>query len=401
MSFSEQWFDVLVSDDLTRPGQKLPLEDEVFHFLSGDGSDFASSFLLEWEWTYRSPAGSAGGRIRARGTFLSDYDLDGDGWYNIVSIRGQNNGVPIAGLFPAGVAIPGNSGFPGDNLVREQGDRDWSAEGQLTGNGFQYALADGSFVNVFFADFTAVPTYKEFRSRAPFPEGPVSPNRELDVSFQAEPDFDLADNASNILVDRDGVDVLKGRGGDDFYVVKSASIDVVERFGKGIDTVLSSVAVRLSLNVENLVLTGSEAIQGIGNSLNNVLVGNAANNKLKGKSGRDTLVGGLGKDILAGGFDDDTFVFRSIADSGVTSRARDRITDFRVGDRIDLSLIDANLGLGGHQSFSFIDSDAFTDAGQIRFFKGLLSVNVDDELDADFQVKLKGVTEFFVESLVL
>lgn len=401
MSFSEQWFDVLVSDDLTRPGQKLPLEDEVFHFLSGDGSDFASSFLLEWEWTYRSPAGSAGGRIRARGTFLSDYDLDGDGWYNIVSIRGQNNGVSIAGLFPAGVAIPGNSGFPGDNLVREQGDRDWSAEGQLTGNGFQYALADGSFVNVFFADFTAVPTYKEFRSRAPFPEGPVSPNRELDVSFQAEPDFDLADNASNILVDRDGVDVLKGRGGDDFYVVKSASIDVVERFGKGIDTVLSSVAVRLSLNVENLVLTGSEAIQGIGNSLNNVLVGNAANNKLKGKSGRDTLVGGLGKDILAGGFDDDTFVFRSIADSGVTSRARDRITDFRVGDRIDLSLIDANLGLGGHQSFSFIDSDAFTDAGQIRFFKGLLSVNVDDELDADFQVKLKGVTEFFVESLVL
>ena len=401
MSSSEQWFDVLVSDDLTRPGQKLPLEDEAFHFLSGDGSDFASSFLLEWEWTYRSPAGSAGGRIRARGTFLSDYDLDGDGWYNIVSIRGQNNGVSIAGLFPAGVAIPGNSGFPGDNLVREQGDRDWSAEGQLTGNGFQYALADGSFVNVFFADFTAVPTYKEFRSRAPFPEGPVSPNRELDVSFQAEPDFDLADNASNILVDRDGFDVLKGRGGDDFYVVKSASIDVVERFGKGIDTVLSSVAVKLSLNVENLVLTGSEAIQGIGNSLNNVLVGNAANNKLKGKSGRDTLVGGLGKDILAGGFDDDIFVFRSIADSGVTSRARDRITDFRVGDRIDLSLIDANLGLGGHQSFSFIGSDAFTDAGQIRFFKGLLSVNVDDELDADFQVKLKGVTEFFVESLVL
>ena len=401
MSSSEQWFDVLVSDDLTRPGQKLPLEDEAFHFLSGDGSDFASSFLLEWEWTYRSPAGSAGGRIRARGTFLSDYDLDGDGWYNIVSIRGQNNGVSIAGLFPAGVAIPGNSGFPGDNLVREQGDRDWSAEGQLTGNGFQYALADGSFVNVFFADFTAVPTYKEFRSRAPFPEGPVSPNRELDVSFQAEPDFDLADNASNILVDRDGFDVLKGRGGDDFYVVKSASIDVVERFGKGIDTVLSSVAVRLSLNVENLVLTGGEAIQGIGNSLNNLLVGNAANNKLKGKSGRDTLVGGLGKDILAGGFDDDTFVFRSIADSGVTSRARDRITDFRVGDRIDLSLIDANLGLGGHQSFSFIGSDTFTDAGQIRFFKGLLSVNVDDELDADFQVKLKGVTEFFVESLVL
>ena len=175
MPFSEQWLDVLISDDLTRPGQTLPLEDEAFHF-------------LEWEWTYRSPADSAGGRIRARGTFLTDYDLDGDGWYNIVSIRGRNNGVPITGLFPAGVAIPGNTGFPGDNLVREQGDRDGSTEGKLTGNGFQYSLADDSFVDVFFADFTAVPTYKEFRSRPPFPEGPVSPNRELDVSFQAEPD---------------------------------------------------------------------------------------------------------------------------------------------------------------------------------------------------------------------
>ena len=388
MPSSEQWLDVLISDDLTRPGLELPLEDEVFHF-------------LEWEWTYRSPAHSAGGRIRARGTFLTDYDLDGDGWYNIVSIRGRNNGVPITGLFPAGVAIPGNSGFPGDNLVREQGDRDGSTEGQLTGNGFQYSLADDSFVDVFFADFTAVPTYKEFRSRAPFPEGPVSPNRELDVSFQAEPDFDLADNDSNILVDREGVNVLKGRGGDDFYVIKNAGIDVVERVGKGVDTVFSCVSFRLSLNVENLVLTGGEVIQGIGNSLDNVLVGNAANNKLKGKSGRDTLVGGLGKDSLAGGLDDDTFVFKSIADSGVTSRTRDRITDFQIGDRIDLSLIDANLGLRGHQSFSFIDSDAFTDAGQVRFFKGLLSVNVDDELDADFQVKLKGVTEFFVESLVL
>ena len=40
-------------------------------------------------------------------------------------------------------------------------------------------------------------------------------------------------------------------------------------------------------------------------------------------------------------------------------------------------------------NLSFIDSNAFTDAGQVRFFKGLLSVNVDDELDADFQVKLK------------
>jgi len=400
MPSSEQWY-FLYCHDLSGTDGGHALEDVIDLFLSNDGSNFASTRLLEWEWAYFSPADSAGGRIRAKGTFLTDYDLDGDGWYSIVSIRGQNKGVPITGLFPAGEAIPGNSGFPGDNLVRELGDSDWSAEGQLTGNGYQYSLADNSFVNVFFADFTEVPTYKEFRSREPFPEGLVSPNTEFDVSFRAEPDFDLGDTASNILVDREGVSLLKGRGGDDFYVVKSADVDVIERFGKGVDTVLSSVGTRLGLNVENLVLTGGDASQGIGNSLNNTLVGNAANNKLKGKGGRDILVGGYGRDILTGGLDDDTFVFSSIAVSGTTFRARDRITDFRFGDRIDLSLIDANLDAGGHQSFSFIDSDPFTDAGQIRFFKGILSVNVDHQLDADFQVKLKGVTEFFDESLLL
>ncbi|MDD1605972.1 MAG: hypothetical protein LUP96_04650, partial [Methylococcaceae bacterium] len=52
----------------------------------------------------------------------------------------------------------------------------------------------------------------------------------------------------------------------------------------------------LAANVENLVLTGTAAINGTGNALNNQLTGNSANNTLAGDDGADILIGGLGKD---------------------------------------------------------------------------------------------------------
>jgi hypothetical protein len=42
------------------------------------------------------------------------------------------------------------------------------------------------------------------------------------------------------------------------------------------------------------VLTGTAAINGTGNSLNNRITGNAANNVLNGGTGADILAGGLG-----------------------------------------------------------------------------------------------------------
>ena len=49
--------------------------------------------------------------------------------------------------------------------------------------------------------------------------------------------------------------------------------------------------------VENLTLIGINAINGTGNSGNNILTGNSANNTLNGSTGVDTLIGGLGNDI--------------------------------------------------------------------------------------------------------
>jgi Ca2+-binding RTX toxin-like protein len=93
-----------------------------------------------------------------------------------------------------------------------------------------------------------------------------------------------------------GADILLGGPGDDTYVVDNA-LDAVGDTG-GVDTVQSSVTRGLGLGLERLVLLGSAAINGLGNTLDNVIVGNAANNVLNGGAGADTLHGGLGDDIF-------------------------------------------------------------------------------------------------------
>ncbi|WP_028317737.1 hypothetical protein [Desulfobulbus elongatus] len=54
----------------------------------------------------------------------------------------------------------------------------------------------------------------------------------------------------------------------------------------GGDTVQASVTYALGAHVENLILTGTAAIDGTGNALNNTLMGNAAANRLDGGAQR-------------------------------------------------------------------------------------------------------------------
>jgi len=99
----------------------------------------------------------------------------------------------------------------------------------------------------------------------------------------------------NVLTGNDAVNILAGGAGDDTYVIGTGDI-VVEGNKKGIDTVQSGITYTLTANVENLILTGADALDGTGNTLNNILTGNSAANILDGSSGADTMIGGLGND---------------------------------------------------------------------------------------------------------
>ena len=111
-----------------------------------------------------------------------------------------------------------------------------------------------------------------------------------------------------------GGDLMVGGAGDDTYVVDNATDVVSEAENSGTDLVLSSITRTLEANVENLTLTGTSAINGTGNGLDNVITGNTAANQLSGGAGHDTLDGGLGGDTLIGGTGNDTYIVDNVAD---------------------------------------------------------------------------------------
>ena len=125
----------------------------------------------------------------------------------------------------------------------------------------------------------------------------------------------LTGNAgSNILDGGAGVDTLIGGNGNDVYVVSVTTDVVTEQTNGGTDTVISPTTYTIGSNTENLTLSGTSAINGTGNTLNNYIIGNGAANTLKGDAGDDGLDGGLGNDRLEGGTGNDTFYIDSASD---------------------------------------------------------------------------------------
>jgi Ca2+-binding RTX toxin-like protein len=138
-----------------------------------------------------------------------------------------------------------------------------------------------------------------------------------------------------------GTDTLLGGTGDDTYVLDDAGDAVSEYVNAGNDTVIASISYTLGNHLENLVLTGS-ALNGTGNSFDNVIVGNAGDNKLWGGVGNDTLNGGAGADLLYGSAGQDTFVFRSGEAQG------DKVMDFEKGDKLSFE----GYGVGAYATMS-------------------------------------------------
>jgi len=150
----------------------------------------------------------------------------------------------------------------------------------------------------------------------------------------------LTGNAgANVLNGGAGIDTLSGGDGNDAYVIETIGDLIIETNANaasgGTDRVVTSLAnTTLTDNVENLFLVGA-AINGTGNTLNNIIAGNAGANVLDGAGGNDSLVGAAGNDTLTGGLGADVFRF-DFALNAATNR--DLITDFSLvqGDRIEL-----------------------------------------------------------------
>jgi serralysin len=231
------------------------------------------------------------------------------------------------------------------------------------------------------------------------------------------------DNGANELVGLDGDDFLFGKGGSDVldggygrdFIEGGAGSDILNG-GAGVDVATyyySPAGVTVSLisntasggDASGDTFIGIEDVHGtsyddhlIGDDSPNDLSGISGNDLLEGhggrdllfggagidtlfgmngddvlygESGQDALVGGMGTDSHYGGSEGDLFVWASTDETSVALAAADVIWDFSFanGDRIDLSLIDADLYTAGDQAFRFIGTAAFSDTpGEINYY---------------------------------
>jgi len=123
----------------------------------------------------------------------------------------------------------------------------------------------------------------------------------------------------------------------------------------------------------------------------------AGDDVCRGRAGNDWLTGGLGADRLHGGAGNDRFLYLAAAESTFDAPDRLRSGDGGAafdgagedeGDRIDLSAIDADLTLGGHQSFAFGERGA-GGLWCVNFgSRTRVLANLDDDRGADFRIDI-------------
>jgi serralysin len=239
----------------------------------------------------------------------------------------------------------------------------------------------------------------------------------------ARADTTSGGNGNDTVLDSDGVDFDNHSGGAATDTISYAGITltgvtinlatglVTDAVGNS-ETIAGFETVRGSQGNDTVIGSaganivdgqgGNDFVYGGGGNDTGV-VGGAGNDSLFGEAGNDTLRGGAGRDILVGGAGNDRFDFDLISDSRVGNAVCDVLqaggggnafdlpganSPASAGDRIDLSTIDANVNMGGNQTFIF----GGTGAGHVRCINSGTTTHVlayvNGDSVADFQLNI-------------
>jgi Ca2+-binding RTX toxin-like protein len=177
----------------------------------------------------------------------------------------------------------------------------------------------------------------------------------------------LYGGAGNDTLDGGGdADLMEGNAGDDLYVVDRSTDQVREYANEGTDLVRASASFVLGEHVEELELTGFDAIDGTGNALGNRIQGNAAGNLIRGLAGDDRLDGGAGDDTLDGGPGDDFMAGGTGNDRYIVDAPGDIVTETStVSTEIDSIVASVNQVLPANVENLVLTGTARSGAGNV------------------------------------
>lgn len=147
--------------------------------------------------------------------------------------------------------------------------------------------------------------------------------------------------------------------------------------------------------------SGSDNLLGTGAA--ETLMGYAGNDVINGAGGNDVVIGGAGVDKLIGGTGSDTFRFTAASDSyrTVSVTAKDIVTDFSSGDKIDVAALGFT-GLGnGHGNTLNISYSAASKLTYIKDFDAdTKGVRFELALSGDYLSTLKASNFVFAKAAV-
>lgn len=189
----------------------------------------------------------------------------------------------------------------------------------------------------------------------------------IDLSAQSEGLIVAGGTGADTVTGGLGDDQVDGGAGNDVFTGFAGDGSDVWIGGDGSDTVSfegvkAALRIDLAAGIASSDATGTDSLSGIEN-----VIGGDGDDDIRGDSGSNRLSGKGGSDTLTGGDGDDIFCFDDVDYSGP-----DIITDFRPGDRLEITASRFLAGLTNEQ----ISSGSW-------FWRGVQAEDLDDRLIYD------------------